>query len=144
MDEWLKYKEEFKEIMRELEELNKSKDKIEESKNTTRGCLIRIEGLKQNTNKAELRIFVANFVRPEYVDYKRGNSYAIIRFENSLMANKFIEGTKNREKVITFGYETIRIMKLNKEDEEDYMVLAEKHKEDFKKYLVTKKKKYND
>jgi len=103
--------------------------------------LVRLEGLPMNTTKPNVRIFVAHFAVPEYVDYKRGNSYAVIRFGSSDAANKFIEGCQNKDKVTTLGNPNVMANKLTKEEEDDYLILAEKHKQDFKNYKASKRKK---
>eukprot|EP00826_Nyctotherus_ovalis_P058222 TRINITY_DN7988_c0_g4_i1.p3 TRINITY_DN7988_c0_g4~~TRINITY_DN7988_c0_g4_i1.p3 ORF type:complete len:165 (-),score=60.63 TRINITY_DN7988_c0_g4_i1:148-642(-) len=142
IEEWLGYKKEFKEIMRELEELNEPKIECEEEKKTV--CLIRIEGLKESVSKEELKVFVSNFARPEYVDYKKGEAKAIVRFKSVGDADKFTQGCNNEAKLKAFDKEGIKLIRLNKDEEADYLLLVEKQRQNFKKYMAARKKKVDE
>jgi len=153
VSEWLSYKKEYKKIMKEIEELKNIAPHDSTSENPVKpesenkDFLVRIEGLQENTTKANIRIFVAHFAKCEYVDYKRGNSYAILRFSDKKEMNEFLEGCKNTEKVLTLGKTAIKATLLSPEEESEYKKQVEKSKQEFKEYLNEKrrkKKKYND
>jgi len=139
IEKWLEYKKEFREIMREL---NEPKVELVKEKNTSGGRVVRIEGVK--VDKAELRMFVANFAKPEYVDYKKGEPHAIIRFTDTKSADKFIEDCNNKTKLKALHMNDITVRKLTKEEEDEYLVLVEKRRQDFQQYKATKKKKYDE
>ena len=142
VEEWVSYKKEFKNLMREIEELNGMVAEKETGKAAGgKGCLVKLEDVPENTTKANIRIFVSNFEKPEYVDYKRGNSYAVIRFASSAIADNFIQACLKKDKVLTLGKSEIKFKKLNLEEEDEYLLLAEKHKREFKEYCATKRKK---
>ncbi|MDR3548363.1 MAG: la-related family protein [Candidatus Pacebacteria bacterium] len=147
VEEWLTYKKEFKSLMKEIEDLNglaATKEQSKTSEGDFRGCLVRLEEVPENTTKANVKIFVSNFVKPEYVDYKRGNPYAIVRFRTPELAENFIKAYQGKEKTVSLGKGEIRIRGLDKKEEEEYQLLVDKQKREFKDYCSSKKKKKHD
>jgi hypothetical protein len=142
---WLKFKDEFKQIVRDIAEINgqlpvpPSREPEQLPRYT--GCLVQLRNLPESTTKPNLQILIAHLVRPEYVDYKRGGSSAIVRFATATMADTFIEKYKTKDKALTLGSEDIVLQKLSKEEETEYLRLAEQQRQEFKDYRSHKKKK---
>lgn len=119
--------------MREMQQLNSSVER--------KDSLVRLEGIPINTTKPSIRIFAAHFATPEYIDYKRGSSYATIRFGSSEAANKFVEGCLDKEKTAVLGMPGAIASKLTKDEESDYLLLVQKHKQSFKEYKAARKRR---
>lgn len=109
--QWLELKEEFKKIKKELvQHLQaqnpdnhhlKYNEQTDRSQELPKGCLVRIKNLPtENIDKQTISAAVSTFWTPKYVDYRKGFSECIIRFEDNEVADSFIKKYRAEDLVI--------------------------------------------
>lgn len=98
--EWLKYKEEFKNLKKELFPLlsdssRKSSMQVEnfceKKEGMEEGCLLKVSNVPSSSNKEELRIALSQYCSPSYVDYRKGSNYCNVRFASAKELGNFLK-----------------------------------------------------
>jgi len=129
-NKWLELKEEFKKIKNELvKHLDPSI-----SKEQIIGCLVQLKHLPADTDKVCIKAAVSNFTLPKYVDYKKGTSTAIIRFENPTIAKAFQD--KYSLKDFILNGKKIEMGSISGETETEYLEKIRDHRNNLRKHFL--------
>eukprot|EP01016_Furgasonia_blochmanni_P041565 TRINITY_DN5417_c0_g2_i1.p1 TRINITY_DN5417_c0_g2~~TRINITY_DN5417_c0_g2_i1.p1 ORF type:complete len:194 (-),score=61.68 TRINITY_DN5417_c0_g2_i1:130-651(-) len=153
---WLQYKEDFKKIKQEL--LNQMKQDESETKSRYQGtehgrdefipkefelepgCLVQLDGLSPASTRESIKAAVSHYYEPDYVDYKKSGTSAIVRFSNSTIAQGFIDKYTDIKELVIDG-EKITLSKIKGETEEKYWAKIQEEKNKFRKHHYELKKK---
>lgn len=119
--EWLRMKEEFKKLKKELQQDNNDlfaeciPSNNNTAKNIQKGTLIRLMNIPKNKNKNDVKIFVSHIMEPAYVDLTPND--CIIRFSQPSLADIFISKINNCK----FDDNKIHAVKLESTEEDEYI-----------------------
>jgi RNA recognition motif-containing protein len=117
--EWLRLKEEFKKLKKELQLDNTElfAECLPNTNNTIlqKGTLIRLSNIPKNKNKNDVKIFVSHYIVPSYVDLTPND--CIIRFSQPTLADLFLTKINNSK----FDDNIIQGVKIESPEEDEYL-----------------------
>eukprot|EP01017_Pseudomicrothorax_dubius_P030844 TRINITY_DN3877_c0_g2_i3.p1 TRINITY_DN3877_c0_g2~~TRINITY_DN3877_c0_g2_i3.p1 ORF type:complete len:358 (+),score=96.92 TRINITY_DN3877_c0_g2_i3:55-1128(+) len=126
--EWLRYKEEFKKMKKELLKSADTYGREREAEKLLPGTLVRITGLGPNSTKQSIKLALANFYEPSYVDYKRGSNECIVRFSTPAVAEAFV--VKSSLEEIRVDSSIVTVARVEADDERGYLDDVERKRRD--------------
>jgi RNA recognition motif-containing protein len=143
--EWLEKKEEFKKIKKELQ--NENIDLFSQClalDNTkanliSKGTLIKLSNLPEDVEKNDVKIQIAHFIEPSYVDLNALKRECIVRFSHQILADSFLQ-KYTKEKLIIRETE-VGVSKLEDGEEDEYINKVQNLKHNFSQKLKNKKNK---
>ena len=110
----------------------------------TPGTLVKLTNLPLiKFNKFDIKLWIANFVEPAYVDYMADKNMCIVRFCNKILAESFVNKSKNEED-FKFLDTKLDVTIMSGEEETEYFEKVQKMKDDLAKKKKSKKVKTNN
>lgn len=144
-EKWQSYKEQFKEIKRQLKTLLEkragSEPQEEQKSHSTEkklaleeepGRLCRLTNVPKDTDKNIIRVTVRGVQRPEYVDWKKGTDTCVIRFDLRKTTEKFLEAVKTGKRKMMIDENELGVQEIEWEEEKKYLEMVSKKKERLK------------
>ena len=100
--------------------------------------LVKLEEIPELVDKHAFKIFINQVCSPEYIDFNRAGSFAILRFDKASKATEFLRQQTHLE-----SFE-LRKSLVQGQEEEEYWQKVDRLRNNFKFFNFSKKQKMED